>query len=116
MRRMLSHGEFNHWLGRFLPVIPPASDSGWLRPVESADPSDGKLAHLDGLNLSRAWMCEGIASSLPQGDTRRDALLAAAAAHAEAGLAGIHAEHYAGSHWLPSFAGYLLTRRGIRDG
>ena len=29
----------------------------WLRPVVSPDPSDPKLAHLDGLNLSRAAGC-----------------------------------------------------------
>ena len=29
------------------------------------DPTDGKLVHLDGLNLSRAWMLEGIAQGLP---------------------------------------------------
>ena len=116
MRRMLNRGEFSDWLGRFLPGITHATETNWLRPVVSVDPADGKLAHLDGLNLSRAWMCDGIASALSQADVRRDALLAATAAHAQAGLAGIHAEHYAGSHWLPSFAGYLLTRRGICNG
>ncbi|MDE2235252.1 MAG: DUF2891 domain-containing protein [Gammaproteobacteria bacterium] len=116
MRRFLARVEFAEWLGRFLPCIPHSPDADWLQPVASVDPADGKLAHLDGLNLSRAWMCDGIASGLPHGDARRDALLAATAAHAQAGLAGIHAELYAGSHWLPSFAGYLLTRRGICSG
>ncbi len=115
MRRVLPQAEFAAWLGTFLPQIPHTSDSKWLRPVVSNDPADGKLSHLDGLNLSRAWMCDGIADALPDDDVRRSALLAAAAAHAQAGLAGIHADLYAGSHWLPSFAVYLLTQRGIAD-
>ncbi len=113
MRRVLAAREFAAWLGRLLPQIPGSTASRWLQPVASGDPSDGKLAHLDGLNLSRAWMCEGIASALPENDRRRSALRSAASIHADAGFAGIHAELYAGSHWLPSFAVYLLTRRGI---
>ena len=50
------------------------------------DRADPKLAHLDGLNLSRAWMLEGIAAGLPAADTRRPALLAAASAHRAAAL------------------------------
>ncbi|MFW5926760.1 MAG: DUF2891 family protein, partial [Wenzhouxiangella sp.] len=73
----------------------------------------GKLAHIDGLNLSRAWMLEGIAQGLPENDPRRDALEASAREHAEAGLAGVSDEHYAGGHWLASFAVYLETGRGL---
>jgi hypothetical protein len=76
---------------------------------------DGKLAHLDGLNLSRAWMLEGIAAGLPAGDLRRISLRAAAAVHSNAGLAGVSDEHYAGSHWLGSFATYLVTGRGLPE-
>jgi hypothetical protein len=49
-----------------MPQIPASGDGGWLRPVVSLDPSDGKLTHLDGFNLSRAWMLEGIAAGLAQ--------------------------------------------------
>ncbi|HVS01322.1 MAG TPA: DUF2891 family protein, partial [Thermoanaerobaculia bacterium] len=77
------------------------------------DRSDPKLAHLDGLNLSRAWMLEGIASGLPPGDPRQAALAAAAAAHAAAALPHVIGEHYEGGHWLGSFATYLVTRRGV---
>ncbi|MGA9855239.1 MAG: DUF2891 domain-containing protein [Gammaproteobacteria bacterium] len=115
LRRVLSRQEFGCWLTTLIPHIPSTAETVWLRPVVSRDPADGKLAHLDGLNLSRAWMCEGIASALPANDTRRQAILATAAAHAQAGLAAINEELYAGSHWLPSFAVYLLTRRGIND-
>lgn len=82
--------------------------------VISPDPSDPKLAHLDGLNLSRAWMLEGMLSSLPADDPRRPALASAAEAHRRAGLAAVTGEHYEGGHWLGSFAVYLTTQRGIR--
>ena len=78
------------------------------------DPSDPKLAHLDGLNLSRAWMLEGISSGLPSGDPRIAALTAAARAHRDAGLASVTGEHYEGGHWLGSFAVYLTTGRGLK--
>jgi len=81
--------------------------------VVSPDPSDPKLAHLDGLNLSRAWMLEGIAAGLPKGDKRRPMILATAEEHRRSGLAAVTGKHYEGGHWLGSFAVYLVTRRGI---
>ena len=113
MRRVLPGDEFRAWLYAFLPRIPLDGSADWLTPATSPDPSDGKLSHLDGLSLSRAWMLEGIAHALPEGDARRPALLACADAHARAGLGAVEAAHYAGAHWLGSFAVYLLTRRGI---
>lgn len=112
MRRVLSQKEFAAWLRTFLPEI-PKNGAKWMTPVVSPDPSDPKLAHLDGLNLSRAWMLEGIASGLPKDDARLAALQATAKAHREAGLAAVTGEHYEGSHWLGSFAVYLVTKRGI---
>jgi hypothetical protein len=113
MRRVLSPDEFAHWLGAFMPQIPANGSTDWLRPVVSPDPSDPKLAHLDGLNLSRAWMLEGIVSALPANDKRVPSLRATAQAHRRAGLAAVTGEHYEGGHWLGSFATYLVTKRGI---
>jgi len=112
LRRLLPPQEFARWLRAFLPGL-PRDGSRWLEPAVSRDPSDPKLAHLDGLNLSRAWMLQGIAAGLPEDDARRAALSGAAEEHAQAGLAAICEEHYEGSHWLPSFAVYLLTERGF---
>lgn len=121
MRRVLSEAEFAKWLKEFLPQIPNAprqseAATAWLPVAVSPDPSDPKLAHLDGLNLSRAWMLEGIISALPANDSRRPALVVAAEAHGRAGLAAVTGAHYEGGHWLGSFAVYLTTRRGIRIG
>ena len=106
MRRVLPPGELASWLTAFMPTMP-------LTPEVVTDPSDPKLAHLDGLNLSRAWMLEGIASGLPDSDPRKPLYVAAARAHAEAGLASVTGEHYEGGHWLGSFATYLVTKRGV---
>jgi len=113
MRRVLPTKEFAKWLGDFLPQLPKRGGTAWLAPGVVTDPSDGKLAHLDGLNLSRAWMLEGIASALPAGDARLPALRAASVAHRAAGLASVTGEHYEGGHWLGTFATYLVTRRGL---
>jgi hypothetical protein len=114
MRRVLPRERFARWLRTFLPQISQANkDILWLTPVVSPDPSDPKLAHLDGLNLSRAWMLEGIAAGLPKSGKRLPAIRAAAAAHSRNGLAAVTGEHYEGGHWLGSFAVYLVTKRGI---
>ncbi len=114
MRRVLEPQEYSEWLSAFLPGIPLDGDGDWMQPETVTDPTDGKLAHLDGLNLSRAWMLEGIAFGLPADDPRRAAILASAADHAQSGLASVSGEHYEGGHWLGSFATYLVTRRGIQ--
>jgi hypothetical protein len=92
MRRVLDAREFAEWLRGFLP------DFSGLRPVVSPDASDPKFSHLDGLNLSRAWMLRGIGGHDELADL-----------HAKAGLAAVTGEHYEGAHWLATFAVYLLT-------
>src|SRR5207245_11199143 len=74
MRRVLSQEEFAKWLKDFLPQIPRTATADWLLVVISPDPSDPKLAHLDGLNLSRAWMLEGIATGLHMDEGRKRVL------------------------------------------
>lgn len=112
MRRIMAPTEFATWLTAFLPQIPRTASSAWLPIGVVTDKSDGKLAHLDGLNLSRAWMLNGIAAKLPANDPRRAALAATAKTHADSGLAAVTGEHYEGGHWLGSFATYLVTGRG----
>jgi len=113
MRRILPAAEFAAWLGAFLPGIPLDASVSWIEPAVVTDPGDPKLAHLDGLNLSRAWMLDGIASGLPEGDPRLAAIRATADHHRQAGLRAVTGEHYEGGHWLGSFATYLVTERGL---
>jgi hypothetical protein len=110
MRRVLAPKDFAVWLRHFLPTLSAPRRSLGLAPAVVSDPTDPRLVHLDGLNLSRAWMLRGIASGLPPKDGRRGILIAAADAHASAGLARVTSGHYEGEHWLASFAVYLLTQ------
>jgi hypothetical protein len=113
MRRILDGDAFSRWLSDFLPQIPTKGEAEWLPPGVVTDRADPKLAHLDGLNLSRAWMLEGIAHGLKQGDKRIPALLAAAASHRSASLPAVTGEHYEGGHWLGTFAVYLTSEAGL---
>jgi len=113
MRRIMSAEDYAQWLAGFMPYLPVDGSSDWLPIAVVTDPTDGKLAHLDGLNISRAWMLEGMASGLPAGDARKAAILASAAVHRDSGLASVTGEHYEGGHWLGSFATYLQTGRGL---
>ena len=115
MRRVLDPSAFGDWLTAFLPDVPTSGDrDDWLPLAVVTDPTDAKIVHLDGLNLSRAWMLEGIASGLPDPDPRRPILIETARRHAESGLASVTGEHYEGGHWLASFAAYLVTKRGLQ--
>ncbi len=113
VRRVLPQAEYATWLTGFFPRLPKDGSAGWLAPGVVTDKSDGKLVHLDGLNLSRAWMLEGIASGLPKGDKRVASLRAASKAHRDSGIAAVTGENYEGGHWLGSFAVYLVTERGL---
>lgn len=103
MRRLLPAEEFLPWFGRFLPRLAEGEPATLFRPASVSDRSDGKIAHLDGLNLSRAWCWRSLAGALPASDPRRATLLDAAQRHLEAGLPHI-AGDYMGEHWLATFA------------
>jgi hypothetical protein len=114
MRRVLAQAEFSRWLDGALPQIPRNGHRDWLKPAIVTNRADPKLAHLDGLNLSRAWMLEGIAQALSAKDERASALRNAAADHRAAALPAVTGEHYEGGHWLGTFAVYLTTRAGLK--
>jgi hypothetical protein len=107
IRRILRQDEFVQWFAAFLPHVD-------LEPTRVTDVTDGKLYHLAGLNLSRAWMLEGILAKLPVSDARRKPLAELAGKLRQAGLESIKSEHYEGRHWLGSFAVYLVSGRGLR--
>ena len=111
MRRVLPRADFATWLSAFLPGL-AAGKPFPLSPAVVADPTDPRLVHLDGVNLTRAWTLRAVARALPANDARRKLLQTTAGAHATAGLARVSSGNYEGEHWLASFAVYLLTDAG----
>lgn len=112
MRRVLGREEFRQWLEKFFVADEKDSHRGLLTPVVVSDVTDGKLVHLAGLNLSRAWTMAGIATSLPDGAVWKDIFAKSAKEHQEAGLSYVFSGHYEGEHWLGTFAVYTLTGVG----
>ncbi len=107
MGNLLPTAEFATWLGSFLPGL--VSGEPIFRPVEVSDPSDGQIAHLAGLNLSRAASMVAIAQSLPNGDPRQPGLISMADTHATASLDAATGSDYMLEHWLAAYATLYLT-------
>lgn len=103
MRRALSTEAFRDWFAAFLPRIAARDPATLFLPATVSHRSDGKIAHLDGLNLSRAWCWREIASALPEGDPRAAVARTAANDHLAAALPHVTGD-YMGEHWLASFA------------
>lgn len=103
MRRILAPGEYRAWFTRFLPGAGRGEPATLFAPVRVSDRSDGKIAHLDGLNLSRAWCWRGIAAALDDDDPVRQRAADAGRRHLAASLPHVSGD-YMGEHWLASFA------------
>ena len=103
MRRVLGPDDFSIWMDRFLPRLSVREPATLFTPAVVSDRSDGKIAHLDGLNLSRAWCWRSIAQAWPTSDVRRGIALEAADKHLAASLPHV-AGDYMGEHWLATFA------------
>jgi hypothetical protein len=112
MRRLLPAAQWLDWFDGFLPGLGQGRPATLFRLATVSDRTDGKIAHLDGLNLSRAWCGRNLASALPAGDPRRAALEAAAEAHLAASLPHV-AGDYMGEHWLASFAVLALDEMPV---
>ena len=98
MRRVLDSEEYSKWLNDFVPEL--SDPSYTLEPGIVTDRSDGQLAHLDGLNFSRAWCLYGIARNIPG----YEHLVKIADEHILHSLPNITDGYYEGGHWLASFA------------
>jgi hypothetical protein len=101
MRRALGDDLFRSWFAAFLPRLAKREPASLFAPAFVSDRSDGKIAHLDGTNLSRAWCWRGLAGALDP--SLRDIALAAAEDHLAASLPHV-AGDYMGEHWLATFA------------
>jgi len=104
----LSPADFPAWFDGFLPRLDRGFPEALFEPVRVSDRTDGKIAHLDGLNLSRAWCWRELARALPPDDPRAALATAAADRHLAAGLPHVEGD-YMGEHWLASFALLALT-------
>jgi hypothetical protein len=102
MARVLGDG-FAAWFDRFLPRLASGEPATLFTPAHVSDRADGKIAHLDGLNLSRAWCWRGIARALGAGHPVGALAEEAAKAHLTAALPHL-ADDYMGEHWLATFA------------
>lgn len=105
MARTLTEPEFHGWFGGFLPKLDLGEPATLFMPATVSDRSDGKIAHLDGLNLSRAWCWRSLAPLLPE---ESQIAYDTAEAHLEAAMPHV-AGDYMGEHWLASFALLALT-------
>ena len=103
MSRLLDRTAFADWFHAFLPHLERGEPATLFTPATVSDRSDGKIAHLDGLNLSRAWCWRGIAATLGPGDPIADLAEQAARVHIDASLPHV-AGDYMGEHWLATFA------------
>jgi class 3 adenylate cyclase len=108
MRRLLPKDTFEVWFVRFLPDLANKQPATLFTPARVSDRSDGKIAHLDGLNLSRAWCWRTLAGALPDLDPAKTRAVNAALAHLAAAVPHV-AGDYMGEHWLATFAMLALT-------
>ncbi len=108
MGRVLPPERFLPWLDRFLPGLAAEKPASIFQPATVTDTSDGQIAHLHGLNISRAWAMTQLADRLPAKDPRRAPLLASAERQANASLPQVSGSDYMVEHWLAVYAVLLL--------
>ena len=114
MRRVLPAAEFVDWFKRFLPGIGMGEPKNLFAPVTVPDKTDGKLVHLDGLNLSRAWCMQNIANVIGTEEPVKVRLQNSALLHARIGLEQVASGHYEGEHWLATVCGVHAVVRVFR--
>jgi hypothetical protein len=105
MRAVMPESDFRAWFHRFLPSLRQRQPQTLFMPVTPTDRSDGKIAHLDGLNLSRAWCWRSLAGVTPDPAVAEEV----AQAHLQASLPHVGGD-YMGAHWLASFAVLALAQ------
>lgn len=104
MQRVLGPDAFSGWLDDFFPTLVAQKPDVLFNPATVSDASDGQIAHLHGLNMSRAWAFSTLATAFPEGDPRAIACLAAARHHADAALPIVAGSDYMVEHWLVAYA------------
>jgi Protein of unknown function (DUF2891) len=105
----LDRDAFPAWLGRFLPGLAASEPAALFVPATVTDSTDGQIAHLHGLNLSRAWAWRRLAEALPEADGRREPMMSAARRHAQSALDQATGSDYMVEHWLAAYALLCLS-------
>lgn len=108
MASLLPTERFVPWLDAFLPRLASGQPRTLFTPVTVTDDSDGQIAHLHGLNASRAWCWRRLVEALPAADPRVEPSREAALRHADAALSHAVGGHYMVEHWLAGYAVLLL--------
>ena len=108
----LAPAAFASWFTCFLPTLATRTPATLFTPATVTDRTDGKIAHLDGLNLSRAWCWRLLAATLPPADPRRPIIDQAAAVHRAAAIPHLEGD-FMGEHWLATFALLSLAPNSI---
>ena len=103
MRRLLPRDSFDLWFPRFLPDLAAKQPATLFTPARVSDRTDGKIAHLDGLNLSRAWCWRTLAAAMSEADPAKPHAINAALNHLAAAVPHVSGD-YMGEHWLATFA------------
>jgi hypothetical protein len=109
MSQLLGPEEFSAWLAGFLPGIADELPASLFRPAVVSDASEGQIAHLHGLNASRAWCWRRLAQALPAGDARAELARHAARMHLDAALPHVTGSDYMVEHWLAAYAVLALS-------
>ena len=113
MSQLLAEESFPAWLEGFLPGLAKQEPGELFSPVSVSDPSDGHVAHLHGLNLSRAWCWTRLAAALPIEDPRREPMREAARRHRESSIDEVRGSHYMVEHWLAAYAVLLAKAEDV---
>jgi hypothetical protein len=116
LAQLLPAPEFAAWLEHFVPELSARGPATLFTPAVVSDSTDGHIAHLHGLNASRAWCWRRVAASLPVDDPRVEPAEEAAVRHAEAALPHVVGDDYMVEHWLVCYAVLLLSFEGAGIG
>ena len=109
MRAVTGDREFIAWFDTFLPSLASGEPRSLLEPAVVTDAGDGQIAHLHGLNLSRAYCMRRISEVLPKDDERVAVLDVAIERHAVASLGSAVGSDYTVEHWLAAYALLFLS-------
>jgi hypothetical protein len=111
MSRALGRERFAGWFSQFLPDAARGEPATLFLPARVSDRTDGKIAHLDGLNLSRAWCWRLILRALDDAPffVRAEEAIGS---HLSSALENVTGD-YMGEHWLATFALLALDASSV---